>query len=49
MVERDFEPHHMEWWHFEHGTRAWAAARGIAPLFGAIGSEDLAGVSAPGR
>jgi D-alanyl-D-alanine dipeptidase len=23
-----------EWWHFEYGTRRWAAIRGCAPLYG---------------
>jgi len=49
MVDHDFEPHHLEWWHFEHGTRSWAHARGVAPLFGAIGDAEAPDVTERGR
>jgi D-alanyl-D-alanine dipeptidase len=26
---------HCEWWHFEFGTRRWAAITGNAPRYGA--------------
>ena len=34
MRAADFVVLDCEWWHFEHGTRRWAAITGNQPLFG---------------
>ncbi len=34
MKGAGFVQHPQEWWHWEYGTRYWAAAQGRAPLFG---------------
>jgi D-alanyl-D-alanine dipeptidase len=34
MAAEGFVVLHCEWWHFEHGTRYWAAVTGGAPRFG---------------
>lgn len=34
MRTEDFVVLHCEWWHFEHGTRYWAAVTGGAPTMG---------------
>lgn len=34
MVEQGFVIFHGEWWHFEHGTRRWAAITGKSPHYG---------------
>lgn len=35
MSEAGFVVLPQEWWHFEYGTRRWAAIRGSTPLYGA--------------
>lgn len=34
MHRQDFVVFHAEWWHFEFGTRRWAAVVGSAPRYG---------------
>lgn len=34
MLATDFVQLNCEWWHFEYGTRLWAAVRGQAPRYG---------------
>ena len=34
MRSVDFIVLECEWWHFEYGTRRWAALKGETPLFG---------------
>jgi D-alanyl-D-alanine dipeptidase len=34
MAGAGFVVLHCEWWHFEHGTRYWAAVTGATPRFG---------------
>jgi D-alanyl-D-alanine dipeptidase len=34
MAAEGFVILHCEWWHFEHGTRYWAAVTGGTPRFG---------------
>lgn len=34
MVSQDFVINEREWWHFEYGTRRWAAITGRTPLYG---------------
>ncbi len=36
MTAAGFCGHHLEWWHFEWGTRRWAAVTGNEVEFGAI-------------
>ena len=36
MAEAGFVVLASEWWHFEHGTRLWAAVRQDVPRFGAV-------------
>ncbi|HIE22544.1 MAG TPA: hypothetical protein EYP73_08115 [Acidimicrobiia bacterium] len=36
MVEVGFAPYASEWWHFEYGTRRWAAHTGREPRFGPV-------------
>jgi D-alanyl-D-alanine dipeptidase len=33
MVDVGFAPYPQEWWHFEYGTRRWAARLGVEPLY----------------
>lgn len=35
MVTAGFVQLNCEWWHFEYGTRLWAAVKGEEPLYGA--------------
>lgn len=35
MVGAGFVAYELEWWHYEYGTRRWAAHREAAPLYGA--------------
>lgn len=39
MTDAGFVQLDCEWWHFEYGTRLWAAVHGRRPLFGAIAPE----------
>jgi zinc D-Ala-D-Ala dipeptidase len=34
MRAEDFVALHCEWWHFEYGTRRWAAIKGLQPIYG---------------
>lgn len=34
MAQQGFSVLHCEWWHFEYGTRRWAALTGAEPLYG---------------
>lgn len=34
MASQGFVVHPQEWWHWEYGTRMWAAVTGADPLFG---------------
>lgn len=34
MTAHDFVVYDLEWWHFEYGTRRWAAVHGTTPFFG---------------
>jgi D-alanyl-D-alanine dipeptidase len=34
MREAGFVVLHCEWWHFEFGTRRWAAIKGVTPKYG---------------
>lgn len=34
MASQGFVIYEGEWWHFEYGTRRWAAITGMAPLYG---------------
>ncbi len=34
MCEAEFVVFDGEWWHFEYGTRRWAAIRGCDPIYG---------------
>jgi zinc D-Ala-D-Ala dipeptidase len=34
MRAEGFVALHCEWWHFEYGTRRWAAIKGINPIYG---------------
>jgi len=36
MVEAGFVQLSYEWWHFEYGTRLWAAVNGVKPIYGEI-------------
>lgn len=40
MREQGFVVHELEWWHFEFGTRRWAALTGEEPRYGAWEPED---------
>jgi D-alanyl-D-alanine dipeptidase len=48
LTAHDFEAHHLEWWHFEYGTRAWAHARHCAALFGPVRPGDIEDLGGPG-
>jgi zinc D-Ala-D-Ala dipeptidase len=34
MRAEGFVALHCEWWHFEYGTRRWAAIKGVSPIYG---------------
>jgi zinc D-Ala-D-Ala dipeptidase len=34
MRAEGFVALHCEWWHFEYGTRRWAAIKGLQPIYG---------------
>jgi zinc D-Ala-D-Ala dipeptidase len=34
MRAEGFVALHCEWWHFEYGTRRWAAIKGVDPIYG---------------
>jgi zinc D-Ala-D-Ala dipeptidase len=34
MRAKGFVALHCEWWHFEYGTRRWAAIKGVDPIYG---------------
>ena len=40
MAAEGFVVLHNEWWHFEHGTRYWAAVTGGRPRFGPASLPD---------
>ena len=39
MRKAGFVVYDGEWWHFEFGTRRWAALTGSAPLFGPVEAD----------
>lgn len=40
MIDAGFIQLDCEWWHFEYGTRLWAAVLQTVPLYGATSPED---------
>jgi D-alanyl-D-alanine dipeptidase len=40
MASKGFVVFDGEWWHFEYGTRRWAAITGGTPRFGPAGPAD---------
>jgi D-alanyl-D-alanine dipeptidase len=47
MCEQDFVVLDCEWWHFEHGTRRWAAITGRPPRYGPALLPELEGGNLP--
>lgn len=43
MADFGFVPLDSEWWHFEFGTRRWAAKTGNEPIYGNAHEPDLRG------